>query len=449
MQNQRPGGHKKLGFPPWLPVAASVALMVMVALIAIANAGNLKNAMEWRRHSTEVILAAQAFGNNILDIQRGVRGYVTVGDTNALQSFYVNVAREPQVFNRLVTLTSDNLDQQERLKKLSSAVTAVLYYDKESIAIFQQRGYAGITQLDATGEGTAVLGQAQDTIGQFLADEQRLWDVRDISEDTEYQYAEELLVIGSLLAAGLLLIATSLATRELRFRHEAEAKLRETLVLQNAILGSANYAIVSANPQGLIQTFNPAAERLLGYSAAEVIGQATPMLWRDPLEIAERAANLSRKLGTAIKPTFEAIAKKVEADSIDEGEWTFIRKDGSRFPSLIVVTPLKTETGETAGYLGVFKDISERKKNEMERERLIAELKTTLAHVKALSGLIPICAWCKNVRSDTGYWQTVEQYVRLHSDASFSHGVCPSCAAKFKDEIARASHKTEPALAGT
>jgi hypothetical protein len=66
-----------------------------------------------------------------------------------------------------------------------------------------------------------------------------------------------------------------------------------------------------------------------------------------------------------------------------------------------------------------------------------------LAEVKTLSVLIPICAWCKNVRSDTGYWQTVEQYVRINSDANFSHGVCPTCAARFKDEIVRANQKAE------
>ena len=80
---------------------------------------------------------------------------------------------------------------------------------------------------------------------------------------------------------------------------------------------------------------------------------------------------------------------------------------------------------------------------EIEREKLIAELQQTLAEVKTLSGLIPICAWCKSVRNDQGYWQTVEQYVHSHSDASFSHSICPSCREKFKDEIAKAGLPNE------
>jgi PAS domain-containing protein len=222
-----------------------------------------------------------------------------------------------------------------------------------------------------------------------------------------------------------------------------EEKLEHSLLLQNAILDSADYGIVATNMAGVVQTFNRAAQRLLGYSAEEVIGKETPMLWRDPAEIAQRAEALTKKLGVPVKPTFETVAKKLESEPVDEGEWTFIRKDGSRFPSLLVVTALGKESDEFSGFIGIFRDISERKKHEQEREQMIAQLRGALAEVKTLSGLIPICAWCKNVRSDTGYWQTVEQYVRINSDANFSHGVCPTCAARFKDEIVRANQKAE------
>ncbi len=437
------GGNEKLSAPPWLPVAASVILMIIVAFVASKNARHLKEATQWRRHSTDVILAAQSFENNLLDIQRGLRGYVTLGDTNALSSYYNNVAVEPQKFQLLATLTADNPSQRQRLDNLAVAMTALLSYDNGSIAIYRQQGFSGISKLDATGQSRVLFGRAHDVLSQFSADEQRLWDLRDASEQDDYHFAGQLLVGCSMLAAVFLLFATHLASRELNFRRQAEAKLKQTLLLQNAILRSADYGIVSTDKKGIVQTFNPAAERLLGYSEEEVVGKTTPMLWRDPVEIASQAKNLTQKLGVPVPATFEAIATKVLTDAIDEGEWTFIRKDGTRFPSLLVVTSLGSEKGGTAGFLGIFRDISERKKSDAEREKLIIELKETLAHVKTLSGLIPICAWCKNVRSDTGYWQTVEQYVRTHSEASFSHGVCPSCAGKFKDDISRAGQKPQ------
>ena len=68
---------------------------------------------------------------------------------------------------------------------------------------------------------------------------------------------------------------------------------------------------------------------------------------------------------------------------------------------------------------------------ERERERLTRELQEALATIKTLSGLLPICAWCKNVRDDSGYWMRVEQYVEQHSQATFSHSVCPDCASRY------------------
>jgi PAS domain S-box-containing protein len=444
MSEEKRARLEQFGFPPWLPVAASLVLMVMVAFMAESNARNLQDATQWSRHSTQVILAARGFESSMLDMQRGLRGYVTLGDTNALAIFYSRAGAEPLQLIQLESLTFDNITQQKRLKDLAVAMNKLVAFDKRSVAIYRAEGFAGISKLDATGQSRAVFNNAYQVLNLFSVDEERLWDIRDASEQSQYQEAGHWLVVGSGLAALLLLLAMHLASRELAFRRRAEAKLKETLLVQNAIFASADYGIVTTDPEGIIQTFNPAAERLLGYGAAEVIGKETPMLWRDAQELLTREPDLANNPEELSKLTFETIAKKVRADNVDEGEWTFIRKDGGRFPSLLVITSLKNEKGGFTGFLGVFRDISERKKSEAERERLITELKNTIAHVKTLSGLIPICAWCKNVRSDTGYWQTVEQYVRNHSEASFSHGVCPSCAAKFKGDVLQSGRKPHP-----
>jgi len=73
-------------------------------------------------------------------------------------------------------------------------------------------------------------------------------------------------------------------------------------------------------------------------------------------------------------------------------------------------------------------------KMEAEREQLIAELQEALAKVETLSGLIPICAWCKKIRDDVGYWQAVEKYIEEHSRAEFTHGICPECLKKVYPE---------------
>ena len=79
--------------------------------------------------------------------------------------------------------------------------------------------------------------------------------------------------------------------------------------------------------------------------------------------------------------------------------------------------------------------ILKQKRNEEEREKLIRELREALAHVKTLSGMLPICAYCKKIRDDKGYWNQIESYIRDHSEAEFSHGMCPECAEKAMKEI--------------
>jgi PAS domain S-box-containing protein len=93
--------------------------------------------------------------------------------------------------------------------------------------------------------------------------------------------------------------------------------------------------------------------------------------------------------------------------------------------------PLRDEKGQIIGLVGIGRDITERKKAEAERERLISELKEALADVKLLSGLVPICANCKKIRDDQGYWTQIESYIQDRSDAKFSHSICPDCAAKL------------------
>ncbi len=114
-------------------------------------------------------------------------------------------------------------------------------------------------------------------------------------------------------------------------------------------------------------------------------------------------------------------------------EWTHKRLDGENFYANVLLTKLELK-GKTFLQATV-RDITERNLQQAEREALVANLKETLAQVKYLSGLIPICASCKKIRNDKGEWETVEHYVTGHSDAKFSHGVCPDCGVKLYGKL--------------
>ena len=286
----------------WVPVALSVLFMVMVAFVSVRIMSGLKNAIYWRQHSFQEIQAAHVYEENVMNIQNTMRDFVTTGDADALSRCQRCIKLEPQLYDRLVRLTRDNSSQEQRLKALSTAMKDVFDYDGRLIDIYKQQGAEAVLRTEQTGEGRLVAARARDVLAAFSEEEQRLLDARDAAEQTGYYRAERVLIVGSALAAVLLVLANVMVGREMARRHRAE----------------------------------------------------------------------------------------------------------------------------------------------LEREKLIGELRQTLAQVKTLSGLIPICAWCKSVRNDQGYWQTVEQYVHSHSDANFSHSICPSCREKFKDEIAKMRGANEP-----
>ena len=95
------------------------------------------------------------------------------------------------------------------------------------------------------------------------------------------------------------------------------------------------------------------------------------------------------------------------------------------------VKPVKDAAGTVTSVICISKNITERKKAEQEREKLISELQAALAKIRTLSGLFSICSNCKKIRSDQGKWTQIESYIRDHSDADFSHSICPDCVQKL------------------
>jgi len=149
-----------------------------------------------------------------------------------------------------------------------------------------------------------------------------------------------------------------------RKRSQIESELREASQLQQAILNAANYTIISVSPDGVILTLNAAAERWLGYSTEEIAGKTTPVIFHDPEEVERRARELSEELGVNIEPGFEVFVAKARLGVPDENEWTYVRKDGTRFPVLLSVTALRDAAGNLTGFLGIGSDITARKQAE-------------------------------------------------------------------------------------
>ncbi|MDR3448488.1 MAG: PAS domain S-box protein, partial [Alphaproteobacteria bacterium] len=140
--------------------------------------------------------------------------------------------------------------------------------------------------------------------------------------------------------------------------------LLKTGALQRAIFNSANFSSIATDATGVIQIFNVGAERMLGYTAAEVMNKITPADISDPQEVIARAKELSIELGTTITPGFEALVFKASRGIEDIYELTYIRKDGSRFPAVVSVTALRDAQDTIIGYLLIGTDNTARKQAE-------------------------------------------------------------------------------------
>ncbi|MBE9174955.1 PAS domain S-box protein, partial [Synechocystis salina LEGE 06155] len=159
--------------------------------------------------------------------------------------------------------------------------------------------------------------------------------------------------------------------RELEIRiAERTQTLEEVSQVQEAILNSTNYIVISTDQNGVIKTFNAEAEKVFGYKAEEVIDCHKPFDFHDPEEMAQRAAELSQQLGRKIEPGMEVFLQDLSQPILHRGEWTIIPKTGDRRIVSLTLTPLKNAQQEIMGVLGVAKDITIEKQAQQEREQI-------------------------------------------------------------------------------
>uniref|UniRef100_UPI0032AFA7C1 PAS domain S-box protein n=1 Tax=Sphingomonas sp. AR_OL41 TaxID=3042729 RepID=UPI0032AFA7C1 len=165
---------------------------------------------------------------------------------------------------------------------------------------------------------------------------------------------------------------------------QTEESILKAGALQSAIFNSANFSSIATDAKGVIQIFNVGAERMLGYTAAEVMNTITPADISDPQELIARAQALSIELATPITPGFEALVFKASRGIEDIYELTYVRKDGSRLPAVVSVTALRDATGLIIGYLLIGTDNTARKLVEEEQKKSDQRLRDQQFYTRSL-----------------------------------------------------------------
>jgi PAS domain S-box-containing protein len=206
------------------------------------------------------------------------------------------------------------------------------------------------------------------------------------------------------------------------YKHQLERKLKEQQQWFATTLRSIGDAIITTDTNQRVTFMNLSAEQLTGWSEAQAVGRSLP----------EICPIVYEESGEAIDEITEAMFHQPMSFTEDKPV-LLITKDQRTVSVLVNFAPIQDETS-WLGLVLVLQDNTERRAAEQKlakaaeaQENLIEELQEAMARIKTLHGLIPICASCKKIRDDGGYWHQVETYLSHHSDAQFSHGLCPDC----------------------
>jgi PAS domain S-box-containing protein len=197
-------------------------------------------------------------------------------------------------------------------------------------------------------------------------------------------------------------------------------------VAHDAVFRGMQDGVIVLDASGRIVDVNPAAQRILGQSATQAIGQPY--------------AGLISALSATSASFANGVTAGVQEVTLGAGE--------AQCHYDLLTSPLQDSSGRHVGWLIVLRDITQRKQIEKEREALILDLQDALSKVKVLSGLLPICASCKKIRDDRGYWNQLETYISEHTNADFTHGICPDCAERLYPQLYKVHPEDAPGEPG-
>jgi PAS domain S-box-containing protein len=218
------------------------------------------------------------------------------------------------------------------------------------------------------------------------------------------------------IGLGVFLLLRNLPLRTI---YQAEKALREREEKFRELYHSAPVGYLEYDLEGRITNVNRTNLEMLGYTREEMVGE---FVWKFDIEEEIAHQQVLAKLSGTLPP-----GRNLER--------SYRRADGSTLPVLIEDLLIQNEKGQIKGIRCSIQNITERKRIEEEREKLILQLQKALDEVKTLKGIFPICASCKKVRNDEGYWEQIEVYIRDRSEADFSHSICPECMKKLYGDI--------------
>lgn len=345
----------------WLLAGFVLGLIVFLGL-NLASYLSARQSMETARSLRDIkeaLTQIQALLTHAADAQAAMRGYVITGREQFLTPYQNGVRELPNDQRRLRQLIGGSSRHQERFTRLGVLIGEHLEFVQGAVALRRNRGMEAAVAQVSSGRGQQIMDQIRSVAGELEHEERSLLAEREAQAGAAVSEMVAILPVGTLLGLGLMLVVLFLLSSEMAERQRTDAANRTFA----AIVESTDDAVISKTLGGIITSWNHGAERILGCTAGEAVGE--PMLRFFPPERTPEETDILARIG--------------RGEHIENFETVRIHKDGSRVDASVTISPVKDATGRVIGASTILRDISAAKR----MERAVREREASRAAILA------------------------------------------------------------------
>lgn len=351
--------HQRARIWIWLSFTAAILLLSWATIEAYRQSRTTTEDTRRVHHTLQVLNTALQLETTLLSMESEHRGYLVRGDAAFAEARDQHARSAAALLGTLRALVADNPAQTDRLRDMDPLLEARHDAMRESTRLLDAEGIdTGRESFRPQGEGS--IQPLRVLLAELRQHEESLLEARSRRSVETAQRLRWALLYGPGVGLLIVLFGFLALMRQLDRTDRIRRHLVAANALQNAMLESAGHMIIACATDGRITLFNRAASDALGYAPDAVIGKATPLLFHDQEEVAQHALALGREFGEPVVPGFEALVARPLRGLQEERIWTYVRREGGRFPVQLVVSTLRDERGELLGFIGMAQDITAR-----------------------------------------------------------------------------------------